>query len=85
MTITVRLDVRTEREMARLAKSLRTTKSGVVRAAIRALAERSATRERSQSIYDEISDLVGCVEKGPADLSERTGERFRRILTGKHR
>jgi len=30
--------------------------------------------------YDEISDLIGCVTGLPADLSERTGERFAKIM-----
>ncbi len=33
--------------------------------------------------YEAIADLIGCVKGGPPDLSERTGERFRELLTQK--
>lgn len=31
--------------------------------------------------YEAIADLIGCVRGGPPDLSERTGENFRELLT----
>lgn len=33
--------------------------------------------------YEAIADLIGCVEGGPPDLSENTGEKFRELLTQK--
>lgn len=40
-----------------------------------------APERESPRPYEAIADLIGCVKGGPPDLSKRTGERFRELLT----
>jgi len=75
MATSVRLDPETERTLELLARSRSMSRSEVVRQAIELL----ASRER-QAPFDRIADLIGCVEGGPPDLSERTGKRFHQLL-----
>jgi hypothetical protein len=79
MAMSVRLDAETERLLERLARTRQSTKSSVLRDAIRLLAkpEHGAT---GRTPYEQAFDLIGCVSGGPRDLSQRTGERFRHVL-----
>jgi Arc/MetJ-type ribon-helix-helix transcriptional regulator len=71
----VRLDAETERTLVQLARSRSASRSEVVRQAIELL----ASQER-QLPSDRVTDLLGCVQGGPPDLSEETGTRFRQLL-----
>lgn len=82
MVISVRLDQEEQRLVARLARSLKRSRSDVIRAGLEALAEREHLAGKAGSIYERVEHLLGCV-KGPRDLSERTGEGFRRLLQQK--
>jgi Arc/MetJ-type ribon-helix-helix transcriptional regulator len=80
MTTTVRMDSATERLLDDLARERGSTKSEVVREAVRLVAKRERRRRRAPRPYDAFRGIVGSVRGGPPDLSERTGEQFRRLL-----
>jgi predicted DNA-binding protein len=85
MTLTVRVDVKTERLLQRLARKRGRTKSEVIRDAIGAFAKEVKAQEATEHPYDKVRDLIGAVQGGPADLSMRTGEKFRRALADRRR
>lgn len=82
MPMSVRLDPKTDRAIARLAKQRGQTKSEVVREAIGVLTQQTKTGKQKQP-YDLIAHLIGCVDSGGARLSERTGEKFANLLREK--
>ncbi len=82
MPMSVRLDPKTDRAIARLAKRRGQTKSEVVREAIGVLTQQTKSGEQKQP-YDLIAHLIGCVDSGGAQLSERTGEKFANLLREK--
>ena len=84
MPTSVRLDAKTERLVARLAREKGQTKSQVIREALHSAAEKANRRKVSRP-YDRIAHLIGSVSGGPADLSERTGEKFRQLLIERQR
>jgi predicted DNA-binding protein len=73
--ISVRVSEKTRREVARLALATGRTESAVVREAIEGYVERNPERP-----YEALRGLVGIVRDGPTNLSERTGERVRKLL-----
>ncbi|HYL22311.1 MAG TPA: ribbon-helix-helix protein, CopG family [Gemmatimonadales bacterium] len=88
MPTSVRLDPRTEGLIRRLAKRQGRTKSQLIRAAIDALARDAAEAEARAgrlSAYNRIAHIIGIADSGGAGLSERTGERFRDLLTKRTR
>lgn len=85
MPISVRLDPKTESLVNRLAKRTGRTKSEVVREGLKALAEAEAGVEPGMSPYEAIAHLIGCARGGPKDLSERTGEKLRKLLLAQAR
>jgi hypothetical protein len=77
--ISVRVSERTGREVARVARASGRTESAVMREAIEGyIAGSPALRP-----YEALQDVIGMVEGGPTDLSERTGEKFRAMLLGR--
>ena len=81
MPTSVRLDPRTENLVTRLARRTGRTKSGVIREALKALARsEGAAGETHTTPYEAIAHLIGCARGGPKDLSERTGEKLRKLL-----
>jgi hypothetical protein len=76
--VSVRLDTKTERALDRLAKTTGRTRSELIRQAVAVLEKESALPV--PSAYEALSDLLGCARGGPADLSTRTGDRFRQLL-----
>ena len=85
MPLTVRVDLKTERLLERLARKRGRTKSEVIRDAIGVLAKSVEAQEAAEHPYDKVRDLIGSVHGGPVDFSERTGEAFRRVLAGRTR
>ena len=82
------LNVRIDPEMAalleRVARQTGRTKSEVVRDALETLRARGSQRA-AKSPAETMAGLIGCWDSGGARLSERTGERFARLLQeGKH-
>ena len=81
----VRLDTETERLANRLARRRGQTKSRVIREALVALSRAKGEAEASTSPYEAIAHLIGCARGGPKDLSERTGEKLRKLLLARTR
>ena len=82
MVFTVRLDDETEELLDRLSAGEGVSRSEIVRRSIHALAEQKSVRDETNP-YEAIKHLIGVARGGPRNLSERTGERFREILTNK--
>ena len=80
MPTSVRLDIRTEQTLARLARRKGTSKSAVLREAVDCLAQQALHAQPKGDLFARAEDLLGCVSGGPADLSTRTGAGFRRVL-----
>ncbi len=85
MPITVRVDLKTERLLQRLARKRGRTKSEVIRDAIGVLAKQVEGQEKTERPYDKVRGLIGSIHGGPSDLSVRTGQAFRRMLSASHR
>jgi hypothetical protein len=85
MPLTVRIDIKTERLIERLARKRGRSKSEVVRDAIDVLAREIQRQEKNERPYDAVRDLIGSIRGGPSDLSMRTGELFRQMLHAKRR
>jgi hypothetical protein len=79
--ISVRVSEKTHREVARLARAGGRTESSVVRQAIEAF----VVREPPPTPYEALRDVIGIVEGAPADLSERTGEKYRTALLARRK
>ncbi|HLX09323.1 MAG TPA: ribbon-helix-helix protein, CopG family [Thermoanaerobaculia bacterium] len=80
MPTSVRLDSETTRVLEQLARTKKVSKSDVLRQAIELLAGQDRQRP-----YERVEDLIGSVEGGRPDLSERTGERLRQLLMDRKR
>jgi len=83
MPITVRVDVKTERLIQRLARKRGRSKSEVIRDAIDVLAKQIQGQEETERPFESVRDLIGSIRGGPPDLSVRTGEQFRRMVRAK--
>lgn len=83
MTLSVRLDAKTERLVENLAKKRGKTKSEVIRDALGVLAEHEKGMDGKKRPYDLIAHLIGCVDSGEANLSDKTGEKFAKLLREK--
>ncbi len=86
MPFSLRLDEDTERRILRLALATGRTKSQVVREAVAAYGEEYEQYEaENPTAYDRLKHLIGTVDTGGRQLSERTGQRFRDLLEAKAR
>lgn len=85
MPTSVRLDVKTEQTLERLARKRRTSKSAILREAVDALARRSLSAHGAGQVFAKFQHVIGCVASGRGDLSVRTGEGFRRVLEQRKR
>jgi hypothetical protein len=75
--LTLRLDEKTRRRIARIASRKQLSTSEVVRQAIAAWADR---HEPVTSPYQVVADLLGVVHGGNPRRSEQTGRRFTKLL-----
>ena len=75
--ISIRLDDKTRRTISRIARAKGRSQSEIVRQAIQAFVRDDASEVRP---YDQWKDVIGIVKGLPSDLSERTGEKFTRML-----
>ena len=75
--ISIRLDDKTRRNIVRIARAKGRSQSEIVRQAIRAFIRDDTSEVRP---YDQWKDVIGIVKGLPSDLSERTGEKFTRML-----
>jgi hypothetical protein len=80
--MSIRLDERRRRAIARVAKARNTSPSEVVRDAVDALLERAESAVRP---YDGWSRFLGTLRDAPPDLSERTGAAFAAQLRRRRR
>jgi hypothetical protein len=84
VTLSVRLDDETRKLLDRLVRVRRLTRSEVVRRGIYMLAEHAPSAADTNP-YKTIGHLIGAVHGGPPGLSERTGDRFRKVLAAKRK
>ena len=75
--LNVRIDDETHARIARIARTRRRSRSEIVRDMI---AEGARRAEAVETAYDHWRQVIGIAEDLPADLSERTGEKVRRLL-----
>jgi antitoxin component of RelBE/YafQ-DinJ toxin-antitoxin module len=75
--VTLRLDEKTRRQIARIARRKRLSTSEVIRQAIEAWAER---QEPIAAPFDLASDLLGVVRGGNPKRSEKIGRRLTKLL-----
>lgn len=75
--LTLRLDEKTRKRIARIARRKQLSTSEVVRQAIEAWAER---HEPIASPYEAVTDLIGVVRGGNPKRSEQTGRQFAKLL-----
>jgi hypothetical protein len=85
MITTLRLPAETEALVRRIAKRTGRSKSRVIRDALALLAEREAAEEGEERPYQVVAHLIGSVDSGGQRLSERTGQRFARLLADRRR
>ncbi len=86
MPTSVRLDHKTESLINRLAKRTGRTKSDVIREAIALFVRSEKAARPPKTPYEAMAHLIGSIKGAPPDLSERTGEKFSKLLrerTGK--
>ena len=80
--VTLRLDSKTRRQIARAARSKEITKSEVIRRALNAWA---GLAEGKDYPYQLVSGLVGIVRGGNPRRSEKSGKQFRTLLAKRRR
>jgi hypothetical protein len=85
MPTSVRLDAKTESLVARLARRKGQSKSRVIRDAIHAYAETETPVREPESAYEALKPWIGSVKGLPPDLSERTGDKFYKLLIKRKR
>jgi len=73
----VRLDEASEEALAAAARARKVSRAVILREAI---AEYASVAGRESTPFARMSPLIGVIENGPGNLSERTGERFARLL-----
>lgn len=78
-TLTVRLSAEDEALVEQLASQNGSSKSQTVRELVRSAHSR-ADHESRLSAYDLLKDGIGCWDSGGMNLSERTGDRFYKML-----
>ena len=85
MPTSVRLDAKTESLVARLARRKGQSKSRVIRDAIHAYAKTETAVREPESAYEALKPWIGSVKGLPPDLSERTGDKFYKLLIERKR
>jgi Arc/MetJ-type ribon-helix-helix transcriptional regulator len=77
--LNIRIDAETAAFLDRIARQRGLTKSEVVRQALATLRKKDA-RPSAATPYERMAHLIGSGDSGGMQLSERTGERFARML-----
>jgi Arc/MetJ-type ribon-helix-helix transcriptional regulator len=85
MPLSVRLDRESESVVTRIARKQAKTKSEVVREAIKLLSQHEKGAKRALKPYDAMKHSIGCADSGGMRLSEKTGEKFYRVLVERRR
>lgn len=73
----IRLDEISEQALAAAARARKVTRAVILREAI---AEYGKGAGRAVSPAEQFSSLIGVIENGPENLSERTGEKFASLI-----
>lgn len=84
MPLSVRMDEETRKVLDRIARSKGIARSEVIRRGIRLVAEQEGIGTVTPAI-EQIRHLVGSVGGGPSDLSSKTGERFRELISSRRK
>ena len=79
---TLRLDPKTRRKIAQVARRIGVTKSEVIRRAVHSWAR---LIDSSDSPYEMIEDLIGVVKGRSARRSEKSGKQFRKVIAAKRK
>ena len=82
MPVSVRLDEETEALLNKTAKTLRTTKSGILTASIQDFCHKTLQEKRKRP-YDLISDLIGKECSGDGNLAINAEEILRKRFSEK--
>ena len=77
MPTSIRLDFETSSLLDRLARDRGTTRSEIIREAIRLLPRPSELDPTDPTAYDRLVPFIGCVDSGGSNRSARAGEGFR--------
>jgi hypothetical protein len=77
--LNIRIDAETAAFLDRIARARGLTKSEVVRQALATLRKQDV-RPSNSTPYERMAHLIGSGDSGGMQLSERTGERFARML-----
>lgn len=85
MPTSVRLDRETENAITRLARKTGRTRSDVIRDAIALFVRSGRAGTPPKTPYEAMAHLIGSIKGAPPDLSERTGEKFRKLLLERSR
>jgi hypothetical protein len=85
MTLTVRLDAKTDRAVRALARRRGRTRSDIVREALVHYAALQERGNESRSAYDDWRHVIGIVNIGARHARMTTGEQFTEILRDKAR
>lgn len=80
--VTLRMDQRTKRRVARIARRRGITASEAIREAVTAWADRNESQHRP---YDMVVDLIGCVRGGDPRRSVDAGRGFARLLQARRK
>jgi Arc/MetJ-type ribon-helix-helix transcriptional regulator len=80
--LSVRLDPETRKLLVQLARKHKVSRSELVRRGLHLLAEQDRTSRETEP-FNAIRHLIGRVDGGAKNLSERTGARFRELLSRK--
>jgi Arc/MetJ-type ribon-helix-helix transcriptional regulator len=80
--VTFRLDPKTRRLIAHVARRKGISNSEVIRRALNSWPEFT---ESAVSPYEQVADLIGVVQGGNPRRSEKSGAQFRRILAAKRK
>lgn len=80
--VTLRLDRKTRRQIASVARRKGISKSEVIR---RALSSWSDLEQPSDSPYFLLKDLLGTVKGGDPRRSEKSGKKFRELVATKRK
>jgi Arc/MetJ-type ribon-helix-helix transcriptional regulator len=80
--VTLRLDPKTRRKIANVARRKGISNSEVIRRALNSWPEFT---ESAVSPYEQLADLIGVVQGGNPRRSEKSGTQFRKILAAKRR
>ena len=73
----IRLDEASEEALAAAARKRKVTRAVILREAI---AEYGRGAGRESTPFDRMSSLIGVIQDGPGNLSERTGRKFAGLL-----